>query len=69
MLDCIYMTTSMFLEIPNLSTNKFVIAKKVINKNFRKLMEQYDQKGIQFNPQNSRDFIVFAARNLYASKW
>ena len=69
MLDCVYMTTSMFLEIPNLSLNKTIIGKKVINRNFRKLIEQYDMKGIQFVPQNSRDFIVFAARNLHQSKW
>jgi hypothetical protein len=42
------MTTSMFLEIPNLSENKFTVQKNVINRNFRKLIEQYDLKGIQF---------------------
>lgn len=41
----------------------------MINRNFRKLIEQYDMKGIQFVPQNSRDYIVFAARCLHASKW
>ena len=38
-LDCVYMTTSMFLEIPNITVNKFVVQRHVINKNFRKLME------------------------------
>jgi translation initiation factor 3 subunit C len=38
-LDCVYMTTSMFLEIPNLSENKFTVQKNVINRNFRKLIE------------------------------
>lgn len=46
MIESVYMTTSMFLEIPNISENRFVIQKKVINRNFRKLIEQYDQKGI-----------------------
>lgn len=63
------MTTSMFLEIPNISENRFSIQKSVISKNFRKLIDQYDQKGIQFLPQNSRDFIVFAARELHRSNW
>jgi len=49
-LDCVYMTTSMFLEIPNITVNKFVVQKHVINKNFRKLMEQYDMRGMQFLP-------------------
>lgn len=69
-LDCVYMTTSMFLEIPNISENKHFIHKKVISKNFRnKLIDQYDQKGLQFLPQNSRDYIVFAARELHRSNW
>merc|ERR1719231_1893642 len=63
------MTTSMFLEIPNISINKFTIQKNVISKNFRKLIDQYDQKGIQFLPQHSRDYIVFAARELHQSNW
>ena len=41
-LDCVYMTTSMLLEIPNISANKFTIQKKVISKNYRKLIDQYD---------------------------
>jgi translation initiation factor 3 subunit C len=69
LVDCVYMTTSMLLEVPNLSQNKFTIQKNVINRNFRKLIEQYDLKGIQFAAQNSRDFIVFASRFLSQSKW
>jgi len=38
-LDCVYMTTSMLQELPNMSENKFTIQKKVINRNFRKLIE------------------------------
>jgi len=68
-LDCVYMTTSMFLEIPNISINRFTIQRNVISKNFRKLIDQYDQKGIQFLPQHSRDYIVFAARELSKSNW
>lgn len=48
LLDCVYMTTSMLQEIPNLSENKFTVHKNVINRNFRKVMDQYDAKGIQF---------------------
>jgi len=69
MVESVYMATSMFIEVPNISENRFTIQKKLINKNFRKLIEQYDLKGIQFVPQTSRDFIVFAARSLHKSKW
>jgi translation initiation factor 3 subunit C len=64
-LDSVYMTTSMFLEIPALSDNRFALHTKVQHRNFRKLIEQYDLKGIQFVPSSNRDFIVAAARNLH----
>jgi translation initiation factor 3 subunit C len=59
----------MLLEIPNISENKFTIQRDVISRNFRKLIEQYDQKGMQFVPQTSRDKIVEAARALHKSDW
>lgn len=68
-LDCVYLTTSMFLEIPNIVENKFTIQKNVISRNFRKMIEQYDMKGIQLIPMQNRDFIVSAARHLSNSKW
>jgi len=68
-IDCVYMTTSMLLEVPNISENRFDISKTVISRNFRKLIEQYDMKGMQFVAQNSRDHIVFAARQLHKSQW
>ena len=33
------------------------------------MVEQYDQKGIQFVAQSNRDFIVQAARHLHKSEW
>jgi len=69
LLDCVYMTTSMMLEVVNISENKFHIHRKVISRNYRKLIEQYDQKGIQFVAQSNRDFIVEASRYLHHSKW
>lgn len=57
-LESVYFTTSMMLEVLNISENKFTIQKRVISRNFRKLMEQYDSKGIQFVAQTNRDFIV-----------
>lgn len=44
LLDCIYMISAMLLEIPNIAENQFLVNKKVISKNFKKLIETYDQK-------------------------
>jgi hypothetical protein len=68
-LESAYFITSMMLEVVNISENKFTIQKKVISRTFRKLMELYDSKGIQFVAQSNRDFIVQAARQLHQSDW
>ena len=44
LLDCIYMISAMLLEIPNIAENQFLVNKKVISKNFKKLIETYDLK-------------------------
>jgi len=69
LIECVFLITSMMLEVVNISENKFNIHKKVISRNFRKLIELYDQKGIQFVAQSNRDYIVQASRELHLSKW
>jgi len=68
-LDCVYMTTSMMLEVPNIAENKFTVGQEVISRNFRKLVEQYDAKGVQFASQSNRDFIYRASQQLHKSQW
>ena len=43
--------------------------KKVVSKNFKKLLEQYDAKAFQLAPENYRDNIVYAAKQLNKSNW
>lgn len=68
-LESVYFVTSMMLEVLNISENKFTIQKKVISRTFRKLMENYDSRGLQFVAQTNRDFVVHAARHLHQSNW
>lgn len=68
-LDCVYMISAMLLEIPNIAENQFLVNKRVISKNFKKLIEQYDAKAFQLAPENYRDQIVYAAKQLNKSNW
>lgn len=43
--------------------------KKIISKNFIKMIDQYDSKGFYLAPENYRDNIVFAAKELNKSNW
>lgn len=69
LLDCIYMTSAMLLEITNLAENQFSTNKRVISKNFKKLIDQYDAKAFYLAPENYRDNIVYAAKQLNKSNW
>lgn len=46
LIESVYFVTSMMLEVVNISQNRFTIQKKVISRNFRKLMDFYDAKGL-----------------------
>lgn len=46
-----------------------MVNKKVISKNFKKLIETYDLKAFQLAPENYRDNIVYAAKQLNKSNW
>jgi translation initiation factor 3 subunit C len=68
-LDCVYMTTSMMLEVPNVAENSFTVGQEVVSRNFRKLIETYDNKGVQLAAQNNRDHIFRASQFLHKSQW
>ena len=59
----------MLLEIPNIAENQYSVNKKVISKNFKKLIDQYDSKAFYLAPESYRDNIVLAAKSLNKSDW
>lgn len=63
------MVSAMLLEIPNIADNQYTVNKKVISRNFKKLIEIYDAKAFQLAPENYRDQIVYAAKQLNKSNW
>ena len=63
------MIVAMLLEIPNIAENQFLVNKKVISRSFKKLIEFYDSKAFQLAPENYRDNIVYAAKQLNKSNW
>lgn len=56
------MITAMLLEIPNIAENQYSVNKKIISKNFKKLIDQYDSRAFYLAAENYRDNLVFAAK-------
>lgn len=63
------MITALLLEVPNIAENQYLVNKRVISRNFKKLVEMYDAKAFQLAPENYRDQLVYAAKQLNKSNW
>lgn len=68
-LESTYLTTSMMIEVPSISENRYDIQNNTVSRSYRKLCEIYENKGIHFAAQNSRDFIMKASQHLHRSEW
>ena len=69
-LESIHFITSMLIEIPMLSENQHSMSRQVISRQWRRLIELYDNKqAFVLAAEQSKDHIVFAARALNKSDW
>ncbi len=69
-LESIHYITSMLIEIPMLSENQHSMSRTVVSRQYRKLIEMYDNRqAFVLAAEQSKDHIVFAARALNKSDW
>eukprot|EP01016_Furgasonia_blochmanni_P011697 TRINITY_DN1540_c0_g1_i1.p1 TRINITY_DN1540_c0_g1~~TRINITY_DN1540_c0_g1_i1.p1 ORF type:complete len:871 (-),score=366.55 TRINITY_DN1540_c0_g1_i1:74-2686(-) len=69
MLEAVHLTSAMLLEIPNLAADPNDNQKKVISKNFRKLLEIFERNYFNSPPENFRDYIYAASQELTKGNW
>ena len=71
LLECVYLTCSMLLEIPLLAQTGSSpdIRKKVISKTFRRMLEYAERQVFQGPPENTRDHVMQAAKALAQGEW
>ncbi|KAJ9048380.1 Translation initiation factor 3 subunit c [Entomophthora muscae] len=71
LLECIYLTCSMLLEIPNMARagSNPDARKTLISKPFRRLLEQNNRQIFSGPPENTREHIIAAAKALSAGEW
>lgn len=69
LLECVYLTCSMLLEIPSMAAAGPDAKKKVISKPFRRLLEYNERQVFSGPPENTRDHIMGAAKALAAGEW
>ncbi|ORZ12151.1 eukaryotic translation initiation factor 3 subunit 8 N-terminus-domain-containing protein [Lobosporangium transversale] len=71
LLECVYLTCSMLLEIPNMAANGNSTEgrKKVISKPFRRMLDYNSRQVFSGPPENTRDHIMGAAKALASAEW
>ena len=71
LLECVYLTCSMLLEIPLLAQTGSSpdVKKRVISKTYRRLLEFHERQIFTGPPENTRDHVMQASRALAAGEW
>ena len=71
LLECVYLTCSMLLEIPLLAQTGSApdVRKRVISKTFRRMLEYTERQVFQGPPENTRDHVMQAAKALAQGDW
>lgn len=71
LLECVYLTCSMLLEIPLLAQTGSSpdIRKRIISKTFRRLLEYTERQVFQGPPENTRDHVMQASKALASGDW
>lgn len=71
LLECIYLTCSMLLEIPLLAQvgSSPDIKKRVISKSYRRMLEYHERQIFTGPPENTRDHVMQASKALASGEW
>ena len=71
LLECVYLTCSMLLEIPTLaqSGSSPDLKKRVISKSYRRMLEYHERQIFTGPPENTRDHVMQASKALAAGEW
>ncbi|OJJ84739.1 translation initiation factor eIF3 core subunit c [Aspergillus glaucus CBS 516.65] len=71
LLECIYLTSSMFLEVPLMAqtSSSPEMKRRIISKTFRRMLD-YNERQVFTGPaENTRDGVIMSAKFLAAGDW
>ncbi|KAJ5579980.1 uncharacterized protein N7459_005965 [Penicillium hispanicum] len=71
LLECIYLTSSMFLEVPLMAQTSSApeVRRRMISKTFRRMLDYNERQVFTGPPENTRDGVIMSAKFLAAGDW
>lgn len=69
MIECVYLTVSMLIEIPYLAQTCGDTRKRAISRPFRRLLDYHDRQVFSGPSENTRDSVIQAAKCLQEGEW
>lgn len=71
LLECIYLTSSMFLEVPLMAqtSSSPEMKRRIISKTFRRMLDYNERQVFTGPPENTRDGVIMSAKLLAGGDW
>ncbi len=69
MLEAVHLLSAMFVEVPNMAINGIDNKRRIISKTFRRLFDHHSRQAFNGPPENTRDLIMGATKNLRTGEW
>ena len=69
LLEFVYLTSAMLLEVPNMAANAHDPRKRVLSKTFRKTLENSERQTFTGPPENTKDHVIAASKALIQADW
>jgi len=69
LLECVYLTSAMLLEIPYMAAHEFDYRRRVISKSFHYQLRLSDKQALVGRPESMRDHIVAASKAMKTGDW
>lgn len=69
LLECVYLVSSMLLEIPDVAANEFSVRKKMISRLFYNQLRKSEEQPLVGLPETTREHVVAASKAMRVGNW
>lgn len=69
LIECVYLVSSMLLEIPDVASNEFSVRKKLISRSFFNQLRKNEEQPLVGVPEAMREHVVAASKAMRVGNW